>query len=49
MREALEQFKGEDTVTVNASNPFSPIVLTDGKGNTALVLTVRLSADRAAA
>lgn len=45
MKDALGQFPGGDFVTVQASGSLTPVVLTDGKGNMALVLTVRLQED----
>lgn len=45
MKDALGQFPGEDFVTFQVAGELSPVVLTDGKGNTALVLTVRIKND----
>lgn len=42
MKDALGQFPGEDFVNVQVTGGLSPIVLTDDKGNTAMVLPVRI-------
>lgn len=43
MLDALGQFKGAETVTVKVSAPLSPIVLTDGGADLALVMPVNLA------
>lgn len=49
MLDALGQFKGVETVTVKVSAPLSPIVLTDGGADLALVMPVKLARDENAA
>ena len=44
MKEALEQFAGEETIHIGIDSSISPIVLTGKSGNTALVLPSRMSA-----
>lgn len=43
MLDALGQFKGAETVTVKVSAPLSPIALTDGGADVALVMPVNLA------
>ena len=49
MIDALRQFRGEDQVKVKVNSPMAPIVLeAEGRGDFALVLTVRFKAAAAA-
>ena len=44
MREAMKQFDGRRFVEISAVNASTPIILTDGVGNTALLLTLPMEA-----
>lgn len=50
MTDALRQFRGEERVKVKVSSPVAPIVLeAEGRSDFAMVLPVRIKAERAAA